>query len=57
MLVNTGDMDFYMDEIRKITIKQLRSENKMRNFRWIAILIGLTGEDVVWVVGGPGVMS
>lgn len=32
-------------------------ENKMQHFRWIASLIIVSGEEAIWVVGGPGVAS
>lgn len=55
--VNMGEIDYHMDEMQKITRKKLGLEDKMRNFWWIASLISLNGKDIVWVVGGPGLVS
>ncbi|KAF3657687.1 hypothetical protein FXO38_13576 [Capsicum annuum] len=53
---NTGEMDYHLEEMRKITQKQIRSDEKLGYFWWIVSWIALNGENAVWVVGIPGVI-
>lgn len=46
-----------MKEIRKITNRMLGSKDKMVIFKWITKWITLNGENEVWGVGGPRVVS
>lgn len=43
--------------MRKITKRSLGFDDKMVIFQLIAKHIALNGVNVVWVVGGPGVVS
>lgn len=53
-LINTSEMDYRMEKMRKITKKTLGFEDKMVFFRWIAKRISSNGKNVVWIVGSPG---
>lgn len=55
--INTKEMDNHLEEMRKITRIQLGSEENMGFFRWITTQIESNDENIVWVVGGPGVTS
>ncbi|KAF3639123.1 hypothetical protein FXO37_24086 [Capsicum annuum] len=56
-LVNTGEMDYPMEEMRKISKRTLASNYKMVIFRLIMKHRASSGENAIWVVGGPGVVS
>lgn len=43
--------------MRKLTKRKLVSKDKMVIFRWIEEHIASNGKNVIWVLGGPGVVS
>lgn len=51
--VNTGEMEYKLREIQKITRKQIGMEDKIGNFRWIINSIEANCENAIWVFGGP----
>lgn len=55
--VNTGKMDYQLEEIRKINWKQLGLDEKLSYIKWITTRIALNDENAMWVVGGLGVTS
>lgn len=56
-LIKTGEIKYRLEEMYKITRKQMEIEDKMRHLRWIAGFIAPYGKNNTWVVGGPGVVS
>lgn len=55
--VNAGEMDYQMEEIRKITWKKLGWNEKMGHFRCISEFIVENGANIDWVARGLGVAS
>lgn len=55
--MNMGDIEYHMDEMQKITKKQMWTYDKMGHFRWISYFIAENGQNVVWVESGTGVTS
>lgn len=53
--MNTAELDHCMDEIQKITKKQMDIKNKMGHIWWMVNIIAINREKTNWVVGGPGV--
>lgn len=54
--MNTSEIMYRLEDMRKITQKQLGMDDKMDHFRWIARLTGSNSKYVVWVVGVPSVV-
>lgn len=55
--INTGKINFCMDEIRKITRKQIGTEEKLVHFWWMDNFVASNREKIGWVAGGPRVNS
>lgn len=51
------EMDYRLEEMKKITQKQLGLEEKMGLFRWIIEIIASNDENTVWFIGGLVVVS
>lgn len=50
-------MDYYIEEMRKITWKKMGLDDKIGYFRWIIGHILPNDENAEWVVGRPSVTS
>lgn len=55
--INTGEMDYWIEDMRNITKRMLGLKDKMVLFRLIVERIASNCQNTVWVVRGPVVVS
>lgn len=57
ILAYMSKIDFSIEEMQKVKVKQIGSKDKLIYFWWMAGLIATKREEALWVVGGINTLS